>query len=88
MSRIAELRNKEVINISDGRRLGCVYDVEIDVCDGRVISIVVIGNSGFFGRDDEYIIPWCDIDKIGDDIILVNYKLEYLPRRKTKGLFW
>jgi YlmC/YmxH family sporulation protein len=76
MCRIADMRNKEVINICDGRRLGFVYDVEIDTCDGKVLAIVVVSPCPwfwFFGRDEEYVISWCDIERIGDDIILVKY---------------
>lgn len=71
---IADLRNKEVINICDGRRLGCVIDVEFSVCDGKILSIVAQGDGkiSLFGKCDGVFIPWCKIDKIGDDIILVN----------------
>ena len=41
--RICELREREVINICSGRRLGCVADVEINVCDGTVEAIIVPG---------------------------------------------
>ena len=37
--RLCELREKEVINICNCRRLGCVVDVDIDVCDGKVLAI-------------------------------------------------
>jgi len=30
LCRITDMHNKEVINVSDGRRLGCVDDVEVD----------------------------------------------------------
>ena len=71
---IADLRNKEVINICDGRRLGRVIDVEFNVCDGKIISLVVPKDEkvSLFGKVDGFNIPWCKIDKIGDDIILVN----------------
>jgi len=74
MCRIADLRAKEVINICDGCRLGYVYDVEIDVCTGKLVSIIVPGPSKFFGLfpKEDYVISWCEIQKIGDDIILVN----------------
>ena len=34
-SRIAELRDKEIINISDGCRFGYVGDVEVDLETGK-----------------------------------------------------
>ena len=36
------LRDKEVINICDGKRLGYINDLEIDICDGKVCAIVVL----------------------------------------------
>ena len=71
---VTELRNKEVINTCDGRRLGCVIDVEFDVCDGKIVSLVVPGDGkvSLFGKCEGVYVPWCKIEKIGDDIILVN----------------
>ena len=66
-------REKEVINACDGRRLGYVTDIEFDVCDGRITAIVVPTKNGFFGYGcEEIVIPWEKIQKIGEDIILVD----------------
>ena len=73
--RVSELRHKEVINIRDGARLGFVCDVELDELEGYVDSIVVPGPAhffGIFGRDEDYIINWDEIEKIGEGIILVS----------------
>lgn len=78
MSRYAELRNKEIINISDGSRMGYVCDVEFDLETGKVNSLIVPRKTGFFGiftKHDEYVISWDDIKKIGDDIIFVEFCL-------------
>lgn len=75
LARVLDLRQKEVINIVDGKRLGYVYDIEMNLKDGRVDSIIVPGDSrffGIFGKNNDYIIPWEDIKKIGMDIILVE----------------
>ena len=75
MVRTSDMKQKEVINISDGKRLGFVYDVEIDLISGTIESVIVPGNGkilGLFGKDNDYIIPWSNIKKIGDDIILVD----------------
>lgn len=64
-----------MINIADGKRLGFVYDVEIDMNKGVIESIIVPGPGkflGLFGRDTDYVIPWNSIKKVGDDIILVD----------------
>ena len=75
MVRTSDMRQKEVINITDGKRLGFVYDVEINLTSGIIESVIVPGNGkflGIFGKNDDYIIPWDHIKKIGDDIILVD----------------
>lgn len=74
--KFTELHCKEVICIFDGRRLGFVSDVVIEVPEGRVLSVVVPAPIRFpqFGHRDEYLIPWECIKKIGPDIILVDIK--------------
>jgi len=71
----SELRAKEVINIVDGKRLGMISDVEIDLEAGRLLSIIVPGEGGFFrflGGKNDMIISWDEIVKIGVDVILVE----------------
>ena len=73
--RCAQLRCREIINVCSGHRLGYVGDVEICVPEGSVKGIVVFGPCrffGLFGRGEEYYIPWECIQRIGDDIILVD----------------
>lgn len=75
MSRIDDFKQKEVINVSDGRRLGFVSDIEVSFEEGRIESIIIPGGGKFFGiigKDSEVIIPWERIRKIGEDIILVD----------------
>jgi YlmC/YmxH family sporulation protein len=74
---VCELKNKEVINLCDGTRLGFVTDVEIDLDNGVVVSILVPGDSRLFsfGKCDLIRILWCDIERIGDDVILVRKQL-------------
>lgn len=71
-----DLRNKEVINIYDGKSLGYVYDIEINLEKGIIEGIIVPAQKSFFnffGRgDNDYIIKWRDIKRIGDDVILVD----------------
>jgi len=86
--RIADLRCKEVINICDGFRMGYVCDVLLNSATGQILAIVVPGQCrffGLFGREDDYIIPWDCIRRMGDDIILVEvngaYRREKRPKR-------
>ncbi|MBQ2890664.1 MAG: YlmC/YmxH family sporulation protein [Clostridia bacterium] len=72
---INEIRNKEIINIKTGVRLGFPSDIEIDLETGKFVSIVVSGGykiMGLFGRENDIIIKWENIKNIGDDLIIVE----------------
>lgn len=73
--RISELKCREVININDCKRLGYVGDIDFDLENGCIKSIIVPGPPticGFLGREKEYVIPFCSIKQVGPDIILVD----------------
>ena len=73
--RLCDLREKEVINTVNCRRLGCVVDLVVDMKKGCVQAIVVPGPGrlgGLFGYDSEYVIPFECIKKVGPDIIMVE----------------
>lgn len=77
--RFCELREKEVVNICNGKCLGGVVDLQINVCSGAIEALIVPGPGkfcGFFGTDSEYVLPFACIKKIGPDIILVEIKEE------------
>lgn len=83
MTRTADFKQKEVINMADGRRLGFVCDVEISLEDGKIESIVIPGGGRFFGiigKENELIIPWDRIRKIGEDIILVEVDERFMRK--------
>ncbi|MBE6944463.1 MAG: YlmC/YmxH family sporulation protein [Ruminococcaceae bacterium] len=89
--RITDLRCKEVINVCDGLRLGFVSDVEVSIPDGQVVALVVPGPCrilGIAGRKDDYVIPWCCIRRMGEDIILVELEPDRcrVPKPKPKWL--
>ena len=82
--RICDLKEKEVINVCDGRRLGFVEDVEFDLCSGCITHIIVPGPCkflGFIGRDEEYVIGLCHICQVGCDLILVEVNLEKVTKK-------
>lgn len=70
------LRNKEVVNLKTGLKIGYVDDIEIDTMTGSVVSLVVFGKVrafGIMGRDEDIIIKCKDIELIGEDTILVRF---------------
>ena len=75
MAKSSDFRQKEVINVRDGKKLGVIVDMEFDLQAGRITAIVVPGSGrlmGFLKGDKDYVIPWEKIKKIGDDVILVD----------------
>lgn len=75
MLKVSELRAREVVNVLDGRRLGYIGDMDIELESGRIRALVVPGQSkvlGLFGKDTEIYIPWDRVVKIGADVILVE----------------
>ena len=90
-SYFSELRYKEMIDIHTGLRLGYVCDLEFDDSEGRLVSLVTPGRSklfGLLGREDDYVLPWGCIVRIGGDIILVEAKGEFMRRKRQRRPFF
>ena len=70
-----DFKHKEVVNITNGKRLGYVQDVCADLETGVITSIIVPGSNkllNMFNQGNDIIIPWQNIKCIGDDLILVE----------------
>ncbi len=75
MIRVSDIIDKEIINVKNGKKMGFITDIDIDVNEGRVVSFSTTGegSGGFFSRGvDMDVIFWNDILKIGCDTIIVN----------------
>lgn len=86
-NRFTDLRCKEIINVSDGARLGFASDVIVEIPGGQVCAIVVPGPCrfwGLFGREYDYVFPWCAVRRIGEDIILVDIDPAVCRNRREK----
>lgn len=73
--RFSQIRRCEVINIRTCRRLGYVVDMELDIKEGIVKAFLVPATTRFcwwFTKYQEYVISWCDVRQIGEEIILVD----------------
>ena len=74
-----ELRDKEIINLSDGSRIGYVGDVVVDLEQGRITALVVPGRLrlfGLLGREPDQIFPWSAVQRFGTDTVLVDGEQE------------
>ena len=82
--RFLDLCQKEVINVNDCCRLGCVSDIEFDCGCGKICAIIVPGPGKylcFICKDYEFCIPWVKIIRIGPDIILVDLDEASMKRK-------
>lgn len=74
-ARFMEFRKKEIINVKNGMKIGYVDDILFNTERAVIESIVVYGRLrffGLFGREDDLLIPWEDIEIVGEDTILVK----------------
>lgn len=89
--RMCDMRDKEVINIKNGDRIGFISDIELNPQDARLTAIIVYGKSrffGFLGRDNDFIISWKDIKLIGADTVLVDFEEpKYMQKKAVKESF-
>ena len=75
MVKISELRAREVVNVLDGKKLGNIIDIDLDMERGKVLAFVLPGQLrgwSIFSRREEIIVPWDKIVRIGRDVILVE----------------
>lgn len=75
--RLSDLQNKDVVNVIDGKRVGNIIDVNIDF-EGKLDSLIVEKSKFFismFSTSNEVEVRWAQIEKIGEDVILVKLVL-------------
>ena len=74
MIKISDFQVKDIVNTLDGKRLGNVEDIDINLHTGKIDSITVGTGKmlSFLNKEEEVIIPWNKIKMIGEDVILVE----------------
>lgn len=82
-----ELSCMEVINLCDGGKLGYPSAVELCADDGRVAALVIPRECGLWGlgKNEHYRIPWCRIECIGEDTVLVKLTAAELSTCLVRG---
>lgn len=83
--RITDIKNREVIHVRTGMRLGYVNDFEVDTHSATLLGIIIFGHLkffGIFGREEDIIIRWDEIKVIGEDTILVDCSIK--PKKKKR----
>jgi sporulation protein YlmC with PRC-barrel domain len=66
---IDDIHNKEVID-TQANILGVVGDIELDTISNSLKSLIIVKSSGFTKDNEEVQIPFEDVLKIGDKIIV------------------
>lgn len=69
----SSLKQKDVINLLDGRNLGKVCDITFSFPENNVLGFTVTGCKGFKFSKQEIFIPIRSVVKIGDDAVLVKF---------------
>ena len=72
--RLSEIQHKDIINISTGENIGNIIDVNVDHQSGKINSFILEKKkfSSLFSSNNESEILWEQINKIGEDVILVE----------------
>lgn len=87
----SDLRNKELICIQDGMKIGFVDDLEFDEENQRITAFISYGKQrlfGLLGKYDDVKISCNQIQVIGEDIILVNDYSCNGTMKPKKDSFW
>ncbi len=70
-----EIKNREIINLTNGKSLGFASDININIEKSRIYSLIIpVQKSGLMGiltGYEEKEIKWKDVKVIGEDVILV-----------------
>lgn len=75
LAKISDLREREIVNVLDGKRLGPIKDIDVDIETGRITALILPGPGKilrFLRKNEDYIVPWQNVVRIGVDVILVE----------------
>lgn len=81
--KLTDLMQKDVINDDDGNKLGKIIDINLEL-DGSINSIIInkgIKFSNIFSSKEQVIVDWDKILKIGNDVIIVDYRKKKIEKK-------
>ena len=81
--KLTDLMQKDVINDDDGNKLGKIIDINLEL-DGSINSIIInkgIKFSNIFSSKEQVIVDWDQILKIGNDVIIVDYRKKKIEKK-------
>ena len=74
-AKISDLQERQIVNIADGKCLGNIKDIELNVAAGTIQALVLPGNGGLLGmlqNQGELLVPWQKVVRIGVDVVLID----------------
>ncbi|MBE6112489.1 MAG: YlmC/YmxH family sporulation protein [Peptococcaceae bacterium] len=99
-AKISDLQERQIVNIADGKCLGNIKDIELNMREGTIQALVLPGMGGFRGflqNQGELLIPWHKVVRIGVDVVLIDMpelaedhlcNAQRLRRRKKEEPAW
>mgnify|MGYP000653436161 CR=1 FL=1 len=75
--RLSELQNKNLVNVSNGKNIGNIIDVNIDYQSGNIKSFIIESKGSILNlliKENEIEVILNYIQKICEDVILVNMR--------------
>lgn len=71
--KLSELQSKKIISVTDGKNIGSIIDAVIN-SNGQIEALLLESSRGIFSinKDLDMKIYWKEIEKIGEDVILVK----------------
>ncbi|MEG0397135.1 MAG: YlmC/YmxH family sporulation protein [Oscillospiraceae bacterium] len=79
-----DLCERDIVSLASGVNLGKIDDICFDETNAKITHIVIFGRSkffGLFGREADTEIPWAEIVKIGEDVVLVRGELSHSEKK-------
>lgn len=76
----SQLKKMDVVSVADGKNLGRVCDLAFYFPEGKIKGFFVTGCKGFKFTKSDVFIPFCDVVKIGEDVVLVKLGKEKPPK--------
>lgn len=74
--RISDFQLKDIVNVTNGKKLGRLSDIELNSATGAISALIIENGGkkfGLFGKEEEIVVSWINIVKIGGDVILVRH---------------
>ena len=75
---LSDLQHKDIINITDGKKIGNIIDAKFNIINGNIEKLIVEPSKSLFSlKNTSLEIDFKKIKKIGEDVILIEYSFSH-----------